>query len=110
MPNMTTLNGSNVPFLDFLAAPYVKLKYLLTPSEDYWTWLTLDGKAYEDVVLVKLDRDQVTIRHSNGVATIAKDNLNERVRNSLIHDIDTADPLDSYGLEDEYLHSLPMAH
>ena len=105
-------NGLKMPFMDLLATPLLKLKYLLTPCEDCWAWVTLDGEVYENVVVLKRDRDHVTIRHTYGTATIAKANLGERMQKSLFPDLDAAGPLDSYGLEGHELHAeaLPMEH
>jgi len=101
-----------MPFMNLLATPFVKLKYLLTPCEDCWAWVTLDGEVYENVVVVQRDRDHVTIRHMYGTSTIAKGNLDERMQKSVFPDLDATGPLDSYGLEGQNLdaEALPMAH
>lgn len=107
---MTTLNGSKMPLLKVLASPFLRLKQVLTPCEDYWTWITLDGKVYEDVALLASGLNQVTIRHKYGVALIAKSDLSEQVQKSLKDDLEIAESVESHGdEEDHFLNQLPIS-
>lgn len=40
------------------------------PAQPDWTWTTLDGKTYHDVVITKIESGTVTITHADGVAHI----------------------------------------
>jgi hypothetical protein len=40
------------------------------PKQDNWTWLASDGKIYNNVVITKIEADRVTVRNSDGEATI----------------------------------------
>lgn len=40
------------------------------PAQPNWTWTTMEGKTYNDVVVTKVEAETVTITHSLGVAHI----------------------------------------
>lgn len=40
------------------------------PAKPNWTWNSLDGKTYQNVVVINIEPDTVTISHSLGVAHI----------------------------------------
>ena len=42
----------------------------VTPALPNWTWTTLDGVTYQDVVITKIEPATVSITHANGVAHI----------------------------------------
>jgi thiol-disulfide isomerase/thioredoxin len=55
------------------------------PAEPNWTWTTPD-KAYENVVVTKIEADRVTIRHSGGMAVIQTWMLPDDIRQRLNYD------------------------
>ena len=102
-----------MPLLTALARPFLMFKDALSLGEDCWTWSTRQGKVFEDVVLVKLDRSDVTIRHKYGVATIGRTDLSEQIQRSLIENFEMAESDETYSESsehDHYFHALPMAH
>lgn len=101
---MSTRIGADMPFLKTLASPFIKFKQALTPGEDYWTWTDVEGHVYEDVDLVKMERDQVTIRHKYGVTSIAKMALAEKIQKSLKDDLEIAESFCDQ--EDHFLNRL----
>jgi hypothetical protein len=110
---MTSFYGSKMPLLTALARPFLMFKDALSLGEDCWTWTTAQGRVYEDVVLVKLDRDDVTIRHKYGTATIGRVDLTPQVQKSLTENFELSEPDDVYsarGDRDHLMHALPMAH
>jgi thiol-disulfide isomerase/thioredoxin len=56
------------------------------PTQPNWTWTTLDGKTYQDVVIIRLDPDIVSINHSTGVAHIPINLLSDDVKKQLHYD------------------------
>jgi len=56
------------------------------PSQPNWTWNTLDGNAYENVVVTKIEPDTVTITHSLGVAHIPMNLLPRDIQKQLNYD------------------------
>jgi hypothetical protein len=102
-----------MPLLTALFRPFLIFKDALSVGEDYWTWATAQGHVYEDVVLVKLDRYEVTIRHKYGMATIGRCDLSPQIQQSLIENFELGEPDEVYsamGEPDHFLHALPMAH
>jgi hypothetical protein len=113
MPNMNTFHGSKMPLLTALARPFLMFKDALSLGEDCWTWTTAQGRVFEDVVLVKLDRHEVTIRHKYGVATIGRNDLSLEVQKSLNENFEMCEPdvvYNAMGDQDHFLHAMPMAH
>jgi len=58
----------------------------VTPSQPNWTWITLDGKTYQNVVVTKIEADTVTITHSMGVAHIPISLLPPDIQKQLNYD------------------------
>jgi len=102
-----------MPLLTSLVRPFLLFKEALSVGEDCWTWTTAQGRVYEDVVLVKLDRSEVTIRHKYGMATIGRSELSPQIQKSLVENFEIAEPDEVYhtmGGQDHFLNSMPMAH
>jgi hypothetical protein len=70
-----------------------KVRQALTPSEDYWTWITLDGEVYEDVDVLFVQGDQITFRHKCGRASLPISVLSENDRAHLAQGYRGARPL-----------------
>ena len=60
-----------------------KVREALTPSADYWTWITRDGMAYEDVEVLFVRAKRVTFRHKSGTACLPISMLSEADRKHL---------------------------
>ena len=102
-----------MPLLTALARPFLMFKDALSLGEDCWTWTTAQGRVYEDVVLVKLDRHEVTIRHKYGMATLGRGDLSPRIQKSLAENVELPEPDEVYHAshaQDHFLNALPMAH
>ena len=56
------------------------------PARDNWTWSTLDGKTYQNVVVAKVEPDCVTILHHDGGARIDMANLPPDIQKQLNYD------------------------
>jgi thiol-disulfide isomerase/thioredoxin len=56
------------------------------PAMPNWTWNTLDGKTYENVVINKREPDQISITHSKGVAHIPMSLLSDDIKKQLNYD------------------------
>jgi hypothetical protein len=88
--------AAEVPLFKVLAMPFYTIQKALKACDDCWTWTTLKGEVYEDVVLLKMDRDYVTIRHKYGTTLLARTDLDHRVQKSLVDNSEMADPDDFY--------------
>ena len=97
MPHMNTSNKSNKTFLKVLASPFTKFTQALSVGEDYWTWMTLDGQAFEDVEILKIDREEVKIRHKYGVASLLKTELSKKIQQSLRDNVEYVESYESKG-------------
>jgi len=53
------------------------------PAQANWTWQTLDGKTYDNVVITHLSPTEVTITHSLGVAHLPLTNLPPDIQQQL---------------------------
>jgi hypothetical protein len=104
---MITIHGSNLPLLKVLTVPFATLHEALTPCEDDWTLSTVKGEIYEDVVLMELTRDKVTIQHVYGVDTIARADLDRESQQWLIDHSMMAEP-DDISTDDHFAHARPM--
>ncbi len=89
MPNTSTISG---PLFKVLASPFLGLQQALSIGDDCWSWTTLSGEVYEDVELLSLAPDKVTIRHGHGVATIARTDLPREIQQRLIDNSEMAEP------------------
>jgi hypothetical protein len=69
------------------------LKDLLVVGEDYWTWTTRSGEAFEDVEIEQIQADELVLKHRYGIARLAIDRLSEKSRHVLIHTQKWADHL-----------------
>jgi hypothetical protein len=96
MPKTFPFGPAEVPLLKVLAMPFYTIQRALKACDDCWTWTTLNGDIYEDVVLLKMDRDNVTIRHKYGMTSLARTELDPRVQQSLVDHSEMADPDDFY--------------
>jgi hypothetical protein len=107
MPNMTLTTGSYNPFFKAIANPFVSLHEALTPCEDCWSLSTVNGEIYEDVVMMELTRDTVTIQHEYGIDTIARAELDRESQKWLIDNflIDESSALES---DDHFGPARPM--
>jgi hypothetical protein len=56
------------------------------PAQPNWTWTTLDGNTYQNVVVTKIEPDTVSIMHSQGVAHISIDMLPLDIQKKLNYD------------------------
>jgi hypothetical protein len=72
-----------VPFAKRLRSFGAKWREALTPSPDYWTWITRDGMAYEDVEVLFVRANRVTFRHKCGTACLPISMLSESDRKHL---------------------------
>ena len=102
-----------MPLLSALAQPFLVFKTALSACEDYWTWRTHQGEIYEDVVLVKLDPNYVTIRHKFGVDKIRRTDLIQTIQDSLVENFELAEPDEMDGAidrHDHFMRTMPMAH
>ena len=61
----------------------IKVREALTPSPDYWTWITRDGVAYDDVEVLFVRAKRVTFRHKSGTACLPISMLSEADRKHL---------------------------
>ena len=97
--------------LTALARPFLMFKEALSLGEDCWTWTTAQGRVFEDVVLVKLDRHEVTIRHKYGMATLGRTDLSSEIQKSLIENFEMTEPDEVYSaVGSHFLQGMPMAH
>lgn len=55
----------------------------MLPSQPNWTWETLDGRTYQNVVVTKIEPDTIAITHSLGVAHIPINLLPSDIRKKL---------------------------
>jgi hypothetical protein len=111
MPNMITIHGSNLPLWKVLLSPFITLQKAFSVCEDCWTWTTLDGEIYEDVEILRLRPDELTIRHKYGVSSVARADLALHIQQSLIDNTLMAEP-DDYRdnrPEEQYVGTHPMA-
>jgi hypothetical protein len=60
------------------------------PSQEHWTWNTTDGKTYNEVKVVKIEADAVTILHSEGGGLITMDRLPDDLQKQFNYDADLA--------------------
>jgi hypothetical protein len=60
------------------------------PAQPNWTWKTVDGKTYENVVVTGIEPDAVTISHSLGVAHISTDLLPPDIQKMVNYDPEAA--------------------
>ncbi len=58
------------PFSKRMRSFASNLRVALTPSPDYWSWITRDGVAYEDVDVLFVRANRVTFRHRDGTACV----------------------------------------
>lgn len=56
------------------------------PQQANWTWVTTDGKVYQNVKIVKIEADCVTILHANGGARIDTSTLPAHLQSQLNYD------------------------
>lgn len=63
------------------------------PSQPGWTWTLLDGTAYHDVVIDKVDADSVVIRCDEGVKTLHMMTLNTDLQRMLGYDPELGEAL-----------------
>jgi hypothetical protein len=56
------------------------------PAQTNWTWTTMDGKTYQNVVVTKIEPDTVTITHSLGVAHVDISTLPADIQKQLNYD------------------------
>jgi hypothetical protein len=69
--------------MKWLCHPFVEIKRLFTPMEDYWTWTAADGTVYEEVVILHVEKESVAFEHKYGFAAVATSNLSREVQRSL---------------------------
>jgi hypothetical protein len=69
------------------------IKDLLIVGEDYWTWTTRTGEAFEDVEIEQIEADALVLKHRYGIARLAIDRLSEKSRYVLFHTQKWADHL-----------------
>ena len=60
------------------------------PAQPNWTWTTLDGTTYQNVVVTKVEPDTVSITHSLGVAHISMATLPPDLQKQLNYDPEAA--------------------
>jgi hypothetical protein len=83
MPNLDSLTGSKVPFLNWILHPFMEIKNMFTPMEDRWTWMAADGTIYEEVVILHVEKESVAFEHKYGFAAVGIANLSREVQKSL---------------------------
>jgi hypothetical protein len=82
-----------VPFSKWIRSFNAKLRVALTPSPDYWTWITRDGVGYEDVEVLFVRAKRVTFRHKMGTACVPISMLSETDRKHLANGYQADDSL-----------------
>jgi hypothetical protein len=70
-------------FLCSLKAALSFFKDFFTLGEDLWTWTTRTGELYEDVELLRIEADEVVIRHKFGECSLAINDLSRKTRERL---------------------------
>lgn len=60
------------------------------PAQPNWKWTTSDGKVYENVKVVKIEADCVTILHSHGGGRVPISTLPQDLQNLFNYDPDAA--------------------
>ncbi len=63
--------------------PVVGRPRSILPAKDHWTWVTTDGKTYQDVKVEKIQEGYVTIIYADGGARIPISTLPEEVQREL---------------------------
>jgi hypothetical protein len=102
--------GTNLPLLKVLASPFVTLHQILTVGDDCWTWTTLNGDAYEDVVILDLTATDVTIEHKYGVSTLLRSELAPHIQKNLAEHSLLADSAHLDYMDKKFSQSSTMAH
>jgi hypothetical protein len=99
------------PLFKVLATPFYTLQQAFKACDDCWTWTTLGGDIYEDVVLLKMDRDNITIRHKYGITSLARTELDQRVQESLMNnsEMDDSDDFHCQSSDAEPYSNVPIA-
>ena len=97
-----------MPLFKALSSPFHFLQQAFTACEDCWTWTTVHGEMYEDVLLLDLTRDTATIQHRYGVDTILRADLDRETQQSLIDNSEMAEPDDLHE-DDHFAHARPMS-
>jgi hypothetical protein len=82
-----------VPFSKWIRSFNSKLRTALTPSPDYWTWITRDGVGYEDVEVLFVRANRVTFRHKMGTACVPISMLSDTDRKHLANGYKADDSL-----------------
>ncbi len=85
-------------------APQEKKEYVPPfplPAQQGWTWTLLDGTAYHDVVIDKIDADSVVIRCDEGVKTLHMMTLDSDLQHQLGYDPELAAAVRKQKLEQQ---------